>query len=240
MDQGSSGKEKFLRAVVVRTASVDDFSEVRKLLTAALRSAALSEYTEEEVAALESQLGGPDLVETLRVQTLVTGWLDSVLVSVAGWQSADDAGRIAKITLVAVNPMFTKLGLGRQIVEHVQVGVLRAGYDALSVQAFSATEEFFTHLRYETSAFGTQAIDGRTQIRVAHMKRIFADMLMPIPGAPHQVIDVAATPNSLAPALAKSLGDSETRARPIQRKVVQAGLQSIGFKAHRMLSKASH
>lgn len=196
MDPRSIGNQKLLEAVDVRPAGIDDFAHLRRLMIAAFQAFSSTEHSEEEAAALRAALENSELSEALRGQTLLIAWLDRMPVAVVGWRIADDSGRSARLSTIAVDPMFGALGLGRLMTGYVEQSARKAGYRDLVVHASCATEGFFLHLGFQSTAVSVKSIDATTQMRVTYVRK----SLEAVPRTPNPLpASVQATHGTTAP-----------------------------------------
>ena len=226
MDQVSSSKKRLLGAVTVREAGIDDLGLVRRLLTAAFRAYSSGEHSEEESAAILASLDNPGMVDALRNQTVQIAWFEDKPVAVCGWRMADDSGRAARLTAIAVDPLYGYLGLGRLVAGACELGARRAGYRDLVVHASRATEGFFRRLGFETTAYSVRAIDIATSTRVIYMRKALPEL------ARTGFARIAVKPE---------IAEKERPAnRPGAGFSAGSDLPSIDFGTRPMLSKASH
>jgi predicted N-acetyltransferase YhbS len=221
MDQVSSGKMRLLEAVTVRQAGIDDLAAIRRLLIAAFQAFSTAEHSEEEAAAVLASMNAPAFMDGLRQQTLHVAWLDQTPVAVSGWRMTDDSGRAARIGAAAVDPMFGYLGLGRLVAGYSEQSARRAGYRDLVVHASRATEGFFQHLGFETTAYSVRAIDAATSMRVIYMRKSLPVLAQPV------------AKSAIAP-------KDRVTVRAGASRAVDSEVRSMDFGVRPMLSKASH
>ena len=180
MKQVSQGSSRLLNAVDIRPATVDDLAAARKLQAAAFRAFTSADCSEEESAAIHALLDSPAIVDTLRGQALYMAWLEHLPVAMAGWQMADNNGRAARLSAVAVDPMFGFMGLGRLMVGHVERCAAKAGYRDMVVQATAGMEGFFARLGFETTAHSVRTV-GSVSKRSASMRVSYLRKPLPRP-----------------------------------------------------------
>ena len=103
---------------------------------------------------------------------LHVGVIDGQIVASAGWQPGDDRGTTARISAVYVHPMFVNCGIGRRLVEEVEVHAARAGYSRGSVRSTIYAVPFFLKLGYDIASHGVanQVVADRA-IPVAFMRK---------------------------------------------------------------------
>ena len=242
MTYDSSGNQRLLEAVVIRPVGVDELAIARRLLSAGFRAFSSADHSEEEAAAIQTMLDSPDIVDELRGRSLFIAWLDQTPVAVGGWRLADDSGRAARLTAIAVDPMYGYLGLGRLIVAYVEQNARKAGFKDLVVHAHVATKGFFVRLGYDTTAQSVRTVGTVSRMRVTYMRK-------PL-GLPEGTVDDTGRAGLVSPdqrlAAAHVATTSATTANVARkqrsRQVASSDpdLRLIDFVARPMLSKASH
>ena len=160
--------------IVIRAAGVDCWSDVRSLHALCVRR--LSETTIEpaEAQAFTSWIYSPDYTSALMMHDVQVAWYDDVLVGTAGWVPYDDAGYSARITAVFVSPLFSRLGIGRQVVEAAEMRARAGGFNAFATRAFQTSVGFFEALGYLRSSQGMHAMGTDNGIPVTFMRKIDA------------------------------------------------------------------
>jgi GNAT superfamily N-acetyltransferase len=174
MPNGDGTEGKSLR-LVLRPAGVDAWSEIRSLHAASFKAMAGPLLETAHVAAFIERVYSPDYTDSLVMQDLQTAWHDRQLVGTAGWVPADDAGTSARITAVYVAPLFTRLGVGRQLVTAAEARARAAGFHAYAARVFPQALGFFEALGYVRSSQGAIAIGTENGIPVTFMRKAGPD-----------------------------------------------------------------
>lgn len=154
--------QSLAQAAVLGPAGLDDWADIRHLHRLAAEKLVGAFLEDSEAYALRVHVTAQDYAEDLHGQNLTIARLDTFLVGAAGWQPAEDNGKSARLTSVCVNPLFTRIGLGRRLVDAIEHQARTAGFHALSVRSPLASIGLFEHLGYETASFGHQSLLGGT------------------------------------------------------------------------------
>ncbi len=161
----------FASRLELRPAGVDDWGEIRDLHASAFRRLTAPWIAASACEAFAADLYEPEHTLALMRQDLMTAWLDGHLVGSAGWESLDPDLRIARITAVGVSPFFTRLGIGRRMVETAERRAAMAGFDRFATRAFPPAVEFFEALGYARSAQGSSGTDSADDLPVVFMRK---------------------------------------------------------------------
>lgn len=157
--------------VVVRVASVDCWSDVRSLHTLCIRKLSETAIEPSEAEAFTNWIHSPDYTAALMTQDVQTAWYDDLLVGTAGWVPSDDAGSSARLTAVFVSPLFSRLGIGRQVVAAAEARARAAGFNAFATRSFQVSVGFFEALGYLRSSQGVYAMGTDNGIPVTFMRK---------------------------------------------------------------------
>jgi GNAT superfamily N-acetyltransferase len=157
--------------LTIREAGVDCWSAVRHLHATAFRTLAAPMLETTELAAFAEWVYSPDYTDLLQTQDLQTVWRDGILVGTAGWVPADDTGASARLTAVYVSPLFTRLGIGRQLVGLAEARARAAGFSAFTARVFPPALAFFQRLGYERSSHGAVSIGSENGIPVVFLRK---------------------------------------------------------------------
>ena len=160
-----------VESLAVRAIGTDEWADVRALHLASFARLAGPHFEPEVTAAFRELVVNPEYTSDLQRQELVGAWLHGHLVGTCGWLPADDNGVAARVTSLFVDPMFTRLGIGRRLLEAVEEMAREGGYRALSARAVGNSVPFFEAAGYEVTSRGVSAIAGGIDVHVAFMRK---------------------------------------------------------------------
>lgn len=159
-------------AAELRRVDVEHLSTVRYIHAAALRLQAAHVLSEEEIAAFTDHVYSAAYSESLQRQALIGAFVDGELIGTAGWTVSDDTGTSVRLRSVFVRPLFTGMGVGRRLVDHVESDARSAGYEAFSVRATLNAITFFERLGYTITSHGVRPLFGNRTLPVAFMRKV--------------------------------------------------------------------
>ena len=139
---------------IVRAVGLDDWSAVRQLHGQSFNRLAGVLFDENAAAAMRQHLEAPEYTEELARHNLSIALVDGHVVGTCGWVASDDHGHAARITSLFVDPLFTRLGIGRRLVWDAEARARAAGFQTLTTRATEVTIEYFSALGYELSSQG--------------------------------------------------------------------------------------
>lgn len=139
---------------IVRAVGLDDWSAVRQLHGQSFNRLAGVLFDEDGAAAMRRHLEAPEYTEELARHNLSIALVDGRVVGTCGWVASDDHGHAARITSLFVDPLFTRLGIGRRLVWDAEARARAAGFQTLTTRATEVTIEYFAALGYELSSQG--------------------------------------------------------------------------------------
>lgn len=158
-------------AVTLRPVGVDDISSIRYVHSTSFRILAAEEHTEEEVAAHVDLIQRKEYADEILSSDVTAAWVEDEMVGTAGWGPADDSGTTARIRSVFVRPLFTKCGIGRMLVTHVEAKALKAGFKDFSVRANINSVSFYEKLGFEITSYGVMPTLAGVDLPVAFMRK---------------------------------------------------------------------
>lgn len=148
--------------VSVRAIAVDDWAAVRGLHVQSFKHLTGAFLDPELVEEAKKAFASPEYTDDLMQENLAGAWLDGHLIGTCGWRPADDTGAQARITALYVDPLFTRIGVGRRLVEDAEARARQAGFQIFTARATLLHVGFFESLGYEVSSHGVSIIgDGR-------------------------------------------------------------------------------
>jgi GNAT superfamily N-acetyltransferase len=139
--------------ISVETVSIDHMSLVRYVHATALRMQSADELTEDEIERFCDGVYAPHYTMQLMAQDLIGAWIGGELAGTAGWSLSED-GSAARIGSVFVRPPFTRIGIGRRLIEAIETRARTAGLSAFDVRAIGNSAPFFEKLGYRATALG--------------------------------------------------------------------------------------
>jgi GNAT superfamily N-acetyltransferase len=153
-----TGTPSIAAGAVIRRLSIDDFSTVRYVHTAAFKAQTAQLLSDEEINAFLAQVKTPGYTEALYATHAYVATIDSQLVGTAAWTAGDDSGAAARIGSVFVDPLFTGGGIGRRLMAAVEASAGDAGYHRFSVRATANAVPFFLALGYDIASHGVSSL----------------------------------------------------------------------------------
>ncbi|MGE0627677.1 MAG: GNAT family N-acetyltransferase [Hyphomicrobiaceae bacterium] len=173
----SAASGSLVEAVILRPATIDDFSDIRYVQTESVRRIAARMLSEDETAAFvalvcsQSYAGRlVDLVRAGRLTVAVMGEAGSI-VGTAGWVPANDSGAVARLVAMFVGPQFARQGIGRRLFHAVEAQSSRAGFSGLTVRSPIGATGFFLKLGFEVASHGVWGVGPDVNVPVAFMRR---------------------------------------------------------------------
>lgn len=152
--------------------SLDDWSDVRHLHALTFEKLIASAIDAPGLEAFKATAASWEYMQDLQAAHLSGAYIDGFLAGTCGWLPADDTGSLARIAFHYVNPMFTRLGIGRQLLAHAEMQASAAGFRALTVRAPVTSVEFFAALGYEVGSYGVHNYETGAGLPVAFMRKL--------------------------------------------------------------------
>ena len=155
----------------IRNAGLDHWSDIRDLHALSFRYLTGPSVEPSQCAAFLARIREPDYTLALQAQDLLVAWIDRQPVGTAGWVPFDGRGSTARITSVCVSPLFTRLGVGRRLVEAAEERASLSGYRGLAARVFPPSVDFFESLGYARSSQGVQSLGTQSDLPVVFMRK---------------------------------------------------------------------
>lgn len=164
-------KRDLVKLLAFRPMEIDDLSSVRHLHVSSFRAEAGRIHSANESDAFIAHVYSPRYAEELLSQDMLSAWIDDVLVGTAGWCPAGNSGHAARITDVFVRPLFNGHGIGRALVDRVEVAAAKAGFDEYTARVLVSGRPFFERLGYRRTSQGVRNLDHGVDIPVVFMRK---------------------------------------------------------------------
>ena len=158
--------------VVLEPIGLDDGSDLRHLHTISFDRLIAGHLDGGELEAFKTMVASFEYSEDLHQDALIVARIDGYLAGSCGWRPSDDAGLSARMTSIFVDPLFTRLGIGRRLLLETEAHALSAGFHIFAVRAPLNAVGFFERLGYETASFGSHMFEGGHGMPVAFMRKM--------------------------------------------------------------------
>ena len=155
----------------IRSADLDHWSDIRDLHALSFRHLTGPSVEPAQCAAFLARVREPDYTLALQTQDLLVAWIDHQPIGTAGWVPFDGRGSTARIASVCVSPLFTRLGVGRRLVEAAEERASLSGYRDLAARVFPPSVGFFESLGYTRSSQGVQSLGTQSDLPVVFMRK---------------------------------------------------------------------
>lgn len=160
--------------VTIARVGLDDWSNVRHLHVLSFSRLLEPSLSDGEAAlqAFKACVDSPEHAQNLQAANLNAAWVDGYIVGTCGWLTGGggDSGTAARLTAVYVDPMFTRLGIGRRLVREAEAQAFAAGFRVLTARAPSNSVAFFASIGFGISSNGVHSIEG-LNLPVAFMRK---------------------------------------------------------------------
>jgi GNAT superfamily N-acetyltransferase len=158
-------------AIAIRPIGLDDLSDVRHVHSLAYRSLTGPALAEDQVDAIVEFVRSPTYSDFLLSHGCIGAWIGNHLCGTAGWGPGSNVGVGAKLAAVCVDPLFSRLGIGRRLVEAAETRARRAGFSTMSSRTTANAVPFFESLGYGTSSQGAWMTPSGVSVPVVHMRK---------------------------------------------------------------------
>ena len=157
--------------VELRTVGLDGLAEVRHVTALAYRAYAGPFLAEDQVDALVELVRSPEYTDQMLASNCVGAWIDGRLIGCVGWFPAGSSAAGAKLLGVCVDPLFGRLGVGRRLVEAIEIRARRAGFSILTARVPISAAPFFARLGYAGTSQGVWMTPSGVSLPVVHMRK---------------------------------------------------------------------
>ena len=160
-------------ALELRPVSIDDLSNVRYLHASSYRSLVGPTVDPDEADTFLGLVNSPYYADQILAERHFAAWLGRELVGSAGWVLSDDGTRCARLSSVFVQPMFTRCGVGRRLVRHVEGDARDMGVERFHLKATENSVGFWEKLGYRP---GARATSSRSRVTERYMEKVDASL----------------------------------------------------------------
>ena len=157
--------------LLLKPVTIDDIASVRYIHSSAFNAFASSKHSEEEADAQINMINSSEFVDLIMSNNLYCAWLGDEMVGTSGWCPADDNGGTARITMLAVRPMFSEIGIGSFLVNTAEKRAKYAGFYDYSVRSNINSVSFFKTVGYKISSYGVLQTPMKIDLPVAFMRK---------------------------------------------------------------------
>jgi len=158
-------------SIAIRPVGLDDLSDVRHIHSLAYRSLSGPALAEDQVDAIVEFVRSPQFSDYLLGHGCIGAWVGSHLCGTAGWGPGNTVGLGAKLAGVCVDPLFSRLGIGRRLVEAAEARARRAGFSTVTSRTTANAVPFFEHLGYTSASQGAWMTPSGVSIPVVYMRK---------------------------------------------------------------------
>ncbi len=158
-------------AIAIRPIGLDDVSDVRHVHCLAYRAFTGPTLAEDQVDAIVEFVRSPQYSDYLLGHGCVGAWIDNHLCGTAGWGPGNNLGVGARLAGVCVDPLFSRLGIGRRLVEAAETRARRAGFSTVTTRTPANAVPFFEQLGYTSSSQGVWMTPSGVSVPIVHMRK---------------------------------------------------------------------
>lgn len=169
-DQGT-GREPLGTALTIRPLGVEDWSNVRYIHATSMRFHAARVLSEDEIVAFGAFVYSDAYAAQMARLSLLGAMIGGELVGTAGWSFGDDSASGARISGLHVRPLFTRLGIGRELLRATEDAARAAGFDSYSARAPLNAIPFFERNGYVITSHGMYPMRPDSGLPVAFMRK---------------------------------------------------------------------
>lgn len=167
-------------AIAIRRIGIDDHSNVRYLHIKSMTAQSIDALSEAEIAAFVAFVSSPTYSDCLVAEDVFGAFVDGQLVGTAAWYVNGDDGRTARISSVFVDPMFSRVGIGRLLLAEVEARATQSGFSQLGIAATINAVPFFEKLGYREASRGVKALGTDCSLPVAFLRKSVNRVVRPV------------------------------------------------------------
>ena len=158
--------------LVVRRASLDEYSTIRHVQATAIRSLGDKLLDPADVHAATTAVYSAEYLAELVRKTVFVAVLNGDIVGTCAWSASDDRGSSARIGALFIKPLFQGAGVGRHLVASTERDASLKGYVRFTATVPVAIVPLFAHLGYVIASFGTSRdVIPETAVQVAFLRK---------------------------------------------------------------------
>jgi len=157
--------------VAVRQVGLDDHADARYLHARAMQAQCGDALTEGELAGFLGFVESPAYSDLLRAEEVHGAFVGGQLIGTASWLANSDDGETARIASIYVHPLFTRLGIGRRLLDEIEARAAQSGFEALGAAATINAVPFFERYGYAEASRGVKAFGPVCWLPVAFLRK---------------------------------------------------------------------
>ena len=173
-----------MRLANVKSATPEDYADIRELHKAAIGSVGWRFYSQAEVEAKLEEIDRPDYTATLIEENVQLIRLGNVLLGSSSWRPSNEHPQTATITHLYLPPLFSNGGVATALIEENEQRAYKSGFRWISALSDFNSRSFFARLGYEAKGFRGYKITRETQyplqIMTRHISTQYAQQKKPV------------------------------------------------------------
>ncbi|MEO1608956.1 MAG: GNAT family N-acetyltransferase [Pseudomonadota bacterium] len=166
-------------AVSVEHVDIDYIADIRTLKRDSYMKLYAQYATDSETAAfndmLESSKFAENLYRSINKRQVVGAFLESRMVGIACWAESRDNQLTGSLRFLFVDPIFTRCGIGRTLLQSLEANVLTDSARQFSIRTVVQSMGFFEKAAYATTSYGALPVGNHEAFAVAFMRKSIAD-----------------------------------------------------------------
>ena len=150
---------------------LDMMSDVRHLHANAFKTALGAVYTEQEVQAFREHVYCNSYADQIIRTSCFGAWFDGHLAGTASWSASAAEAGTARIAHVFVDPLYGRSGIGRMLLNHVEVIASESGCRAFVLRTGPHAVPFFEAIGYSGTSHGVVQLTEDVSLAVMFMRK---------------------------------------------------------------------
>ena len=151
--------------------AVDDMAAARYIHASAFERTAAAFYAPEDIAAMRAFVRSPLYSDLLLGNHATAGFIGGGMVGTAVWSPGLVRGPTARILAINVHPLFMGEGIGRRLLDDIELQSRSAGFGALEVAATLNSAGFFEGSGFRLVRKGGWTLPLGHELEVAYMRK---------------------------------------------------------------------
>jgi GNAT superfamily N-acetyltransferase len=170
-----------LSRISLRPVSIDDISAIRYVHAEATRFCAARYLDEDDTKAMTASVYSEEYIHDLVAGGLTGAWVGSEIVGTVGWKAAGAAPKTARLHMLFVWPLFSRLGIGGMLVAHAEAQAYAAGFRGVRARTTAHQAGFFKRLGYAATAQSALRTSAGGRVPIVYLRKdaIFPDVTGP-------------------------------------------------------------